>query len=163
MDKETSGLEESSSIQSYYEHDHDRLDGLLERFRELKRSNFPEAKKNFRDFLIGLKRHIAWEEEILFPMFEDKTGMHGQGPTEAMRMEHRQIKEILEAIHDKVRAQNPDCDAEVEALLGVLKPHNDKEEGILYPAIDQHLTVEERQMVFTGMEGMPEDKYHTCC
>lgn len=143
------------SIADSYGHDHDRLDGCFQAYRELKRSDFPQAKQNFREFKFGLQRHIRWEEEILFPLFEEKTGMHDIGPTAAMRLEHRQIEHLLEAIHDKVREQNPDTDADEIALLQVLGAHNEKEEGILYPAIDQHVDDNERQIVYEQMEQVP--------
>lgn len=154
---------EQESIQTYYEHDHDRLDESFEKYRRLKRTNFAEAKEAFKTFFFGLKRHILWEEEILFPMFEEKTGMRDAGPTAVMRMEHREIRRHLDALHDKVRARNPETDAEEEAILGILKPHNDKEEGILYPHIDAHLSADEKRLVFTGMEGVAEERYNTCC
>jgi len=154
---------EQESIQTYYEHDHDRLDEGFERYRRLKRENFAEAKQSFKTFFFGLKRHILWEEEILFPMFEDKTGMRDAGPTAVMRMEHRQIESLLDALHGKVRAGNPESDIEEEAILRILKPHNDKEESILYPHIDAHLTADEKRLVFAGMEGVPENRYNTCC
>jgi regulator of cell morphogenesis and NO signaling len=123
-------------IAAYFESDHDRLDALFNNYREKKRDDVKEAKPYFREFLKGLRRHIVWEEDVLFPFFEKASGITS-GPTEVMRQEHRQIGEILDRIHDKVRKADPDTDREEEALLAVLKPHNDKEENILYPAIDQ--------------------------
>ena len=38
-----------------------------------------------------------------------------------------------------------------------------KEENILYPAIDQFISDEERQNVFGKMDALPEHKYKTCC
>ena len=111
-------------ITHYFEADHDRLDTLFRHFQAHKRTDFPRAKSYFRNFLRGLKRHIVWEEEILFPIFEAKSGMpQGMGPTQVMRMEHRQIGDALEKIHDKVREQNPDSDPEENALLDVLGRH----------------------------------------
>jgi iron-sulfur cluster repair protein YtfE (RIC family) len=86
-------------ISIYYETDHDRLDDLFKNFQQLKRSDFSKAKQFFKEFKIGLQRHIIWEEEILFPLFEEKTGLKNGGPTEVMRLEHRQIKTHLETIH----------------------------------------------------------------
>jgi len=44
----------------------------------------------------------VWEEELLFPMWEEKTGMIEDGPTPVMRFEHDQIKQLLDTIHQKV-------------------------------------------------------------
>src|SRR6516165_10005127 len=104
------------SVQTAFAADHDRLDGLLVNFQTWKRSNFEQAKEFFKEFKFGLQRHIVWEETILFPLFEQKTGMVGYGPTEVMRAEHRQIGEHLEAVHWKVQRQDPDSDPEEKAL-----------------------------------------------
>lgn len=153
----------AQGITTYFEADHDRLDGLFKKFQELKRKDFATAKPFFRDFKIGLQRHIVWEEDILFPLFERKTGIGLGGPTDVMRMEHRQIKKHLEDIHDKVREKNPGSDSDEQLLLEVLAQHNLKEEKILYPAIDQNLTDAERADVFEAMEKIPEERYHRCC
>lgn len=145
-----------SSITTSYGHDHERLDQLFAAYREQKRVDFARAKPNFREFKNGLYRHIQWEEEILFPLFEEKTGMRGMGPTQVMRIEHRQIIDLLEAIHDKVRQQDPESDSEERELIEVLGAHNHKEENILYPAIDQHVNDGEREEVFERMQEVPE-------
>ncbi len=153
----------TQKITTYYEADHDRLDELFRNFQQMKRTDFSQAKTFFKEFKFGLQRHIVWEEEILFPLFEQKTGISHGGPTDVMRGEHRVIKSYLEDIHDKVKAQNPDTDTEELALLEILSAHNQKEEMILYPAIDRSVTSAERGKVFTSMENMPAEHYHQCC
>lgn len=152
-----------TTIISYFEADHDRLDGLFKTFQNLKRSDFSKAKEAFVDFKFGLQRHIVWEEEILFPAFEEKTGMHDSGPTAVMRMEHRHIGMLLEELHQKVKNHNSESDAEEKALLSILSEHNMKEENVLYPAIDRLLSVEELKGVFRRMEAIPPERYTTCC
>lgn len=85
------------------------------------------------------------------------------GPTSVMRAEHRQIGQQLEAIHGKVADQNPDSDQEEKALLDLLGSHNMKEERVLYPAIDQLTSAEERETVFQNMKNIPEERYKLCC
>ncbi len=152
-----------STIRSYFEEDHDRLDELFKSFQELKRSDYPKAKEAFKQFKFGLQRHIVWEEDLLFPVWEQKTGLTEAGPTQVMRTEHRQIGVLLEALHEKVRAQNPESDQEEERLLAVLASHNLKEERILYPAIDKVLEDSERTAIFKAMEEMPSERYEICC
>ena len=150
-------------MQAPFAEDHDRLDGLLETYRRLKRMDFPRAKATFKEFKTGLQRHIVWEEQILFPLFERKTGMAQGGPTAVMRTEHRLIGDRLEAIHQKVRAQDPESDGEDVALLEVLSSHNQKEENVLYPALDRLLSAEELATAFAAMAKVPEEAYRTCC
>ncbi|HLZ33903.1 MAG TPA: hemerythrin domain-containing protein [Nitrospira sp.] len=151
------------TISSFFEQDHDRLDALFQSFQTLKRHDFAKAKEAFREFKFGLQRHIVWEEDLLFPLWEEKTGMSESGPTCVMRNEHRLIGEQLEAIHDKVAEQNPDSDQEEAALQNLLGSHNMKEERVLYPSIDQVLSEEERQTVFRNMKDIPEERYRVCC
>lgn len=151
------------TITAVYEEDHNRLDKLFATFQKTKRSDFPKAKDAFREFKIGLQRHIVWEEDLLFPLWEEKTGMSEGGPTFVMRNEHRQIGQLLETIHDKVMQQNPDSDQEEQLLLSVLGSHNMKEERVLYPSIDNVTSAEEREKVFRDMEIIPEDRYNACC
>jgi len=79
------------SISEFMEQDHDRLDDLYNQFKKLKTSDQSKAKDIFSEFKTNLQKHILWEEEILFPLFENKTGMSGTGPTAVMKMEHRKI------------------------------------------------------------------------
>ncbi len=151
------------TMQTAFAHDHDRLDELLETYRRLKRTDSAAARQAFREFKFGLQRHIIWEETVLFPLFEDKTGMRDLGPTAVMRAEHREIGRRLEALHDKVRRQDPDSDPEEESLLQALATHNQKEENVLYPAIDRLSSAEERAAAFKAMEELPEEAYRTCC
>lgn len=142
------------TISEHYGHDHDRLDELFQRFQTLKSSDRASAVRAFEEFHAGLERHIVWEEEILFPAFETKTGMTG-GPTEVMRREHEQIRGFLKTIAGKLAAGADDTGDEEAGLLAVLGAHNHKEESILYPMIDRATDGAERTRIFAEMEKRP--------
>ena len=90
-------------------------------------------------FLSEMERHFLMEETVLFPTFEDISGIR-QGPTQVMRMEHQQIRNLLARMSDAVTRMDRDEILEVgETLLILMQQHNMKEEGILYPMVDQHL------------------------
>lgn len=156
-------MSEQKTISPFFEQDHDRLDALFQSFQTLKRHDFDKAKEAFKEFKFGLQRHIVWEEDLLFPLWEEKTGMSEAGPTFVMRAEHRQIGEQLEAIDRKVAEQNPESDQEERALLILLGAHNLKEERVLYPAIDQVATPGDCADVFQKMKDIPEERYRGCC
>lgn len=152
------------TVLSFMGKDHDRLDCLFREYRSQKETDINKAKSSYHDFKIGLQRHIVWEEEILFPIFEQKTSMYDQGPTAVMRMEHRQIKDYLEQIHNNISADEMKGTDELEnALLEVLTAHNDKEENILYPWIDSSVSEQEKEEVFQSMENLPPERYSKCC
>jgi len=137
------------TVTEYLQTDHKRLDNIFNKFLEdVKDKNWDKASKDFREFRIGLKRHIRAEEDILFPVFEQKTGMHEGGPTAVMRMEHKEIQELLDKIlsatDSKDSAQIPNT---TNALVNILTDHNMKEEHILYPESDEFLSEAERSEV----------------
>ncbi|MBP9854167.1 MAG: hemerythrin domain-containing protein [Candidatus Omnitrophica bacterium] len=155
-------VQQGEKILIYFSHDHDALDQFFVEFQHWKYKDYSIAKEHFKQFKFGLQRHIVWEEEILFPIFEKKTGLINEGPTVVMRMEHQQIKNLLGLLHKKVQQQNPDSDEEEQSLIRVLENHNDKEEGLLYPAIDQMMSLEERALVYKKMEDIPPQAYMSC-
>ena len=148
-----------TSVKQYFEDDHARLDSLFAEFQSLKRTDAAAAKQKFNAFLSGLTPPHIWEEEILFPLFEERTGMSHTGPTEVMRQEHKIINRHLDAIHGKVRAADPESDSDEADLLDVLNVHNMKEERILYPAIDQALDDDAVKAVEQAMDAIPEERY----
>lgn len=92
------------------------------------------------DFSTRMERHFKMEEEVLFPAFEEATGMRGSGPTEVMRHEHRQMRALLQEMSR--RADAGDFDGVLDqgdTLLMVVQQHNAKEEGMLYPMADNVL------------------------
>lgn len=155
----------TQSIASFFAKDHDRLDKLFSEWQAQKGSDFPAAKKAFREFLMGLRRHIDWEEKILFPVFDRNTGFSGQGPTAVMREEHREIKRVLENMHEFVRGGDIHTDRLEAALSVVLKEHNMKEENVLYPALDSVTDDEEREKIFTEIQriSVNDGTSDSCC
>jgi hemerythrin-like domain-containing protein len=140
-----------TTVSACYAVDHDEIDALFERFRELHGEILPVVHVAFREFKTRLERHIGWEEDILFPLFERLTGMPDNGPTVVMRGEHRQIKAFLDAIDRTLQGGDAGVDADQAALLAVLAAHNWKEEHILYPLIDRQVSAEDRESVFARM------------
>ena len=140
------------TISMMFDEYHDRLDALFKAFQTLKRTDFPKAKRAFLEFKTGLQRHVAWEEDVMFPLWEKKSGMTGGGPTIVMRREHQEIQDCLESIDRKVQAQNLETDHEEEILLDLVDRHNMSEEEVLYPEMDHLISPEEREAAFRAME-----------
>ena len=141
-----------TTILEFMSIDHDRLDNKIRTYSADKLVDIERAESIFLSFKNELERHIIWEEDILFPVFERKTGIKDGGPTSVMRAEHIQIKNHLQEIKKKLHAkkiQNP-CKEEV-ALLEVLESHNQKEENILYPGIDNLTSEQEKELMIKEM------------
>jgi uncharacterized protein (DUF2249 family) len=134
------------TVTSYLGADHDRLDGIVpEVERHARASAFAEARACFAEFACGLDWHIDVEEQLLFPLFEAKTGMT-HGPTTVMRAEHVDIRAAMKRVEGALAAG--DLGAMNDAmgqLTGILASHNAKEERMLYPMLDNALLEPEAQ------------------
>lgn len=128
------------SVTGYLQGDHERLDAIaLEVDRLAAGESFVEARRRFGEFACGLGWHIDVEEQVLFPAFEEKTGMT-RGPTTVMRAEHVDIRERMRHVTAALEASDAAATkaalGELTALLGA---HNVKEERMLYPMTDRAL------------------------
>ena len=144
---------EPRSVTAYLGWDHDRLDAMLVRALDLaKRERWDHARALIADFRTGLFRHIEIEEAILFPAFDEATGMVAGGPTEVMKHDHAVIRECVEGLWIAATMKSPDeLDQHHASLLGVLVEHNMKEETILYPTTDRALDHDERHQLVERM------------
>lgn len=124
------------SISGLMSADHDRLDSLLSAVGTA--VTLEEKRARWFEFDAGLREHIRWEDEILFPIFEEKTGMRGEGPTAVMRVEHEEIGGLLKRIGDSLDEGGPT--AQLSELRSRLGTHNVKEEMVLYPWIDREMS-----------------------
>jgi len=134
------------SVSRYLAWDHDRLDGLLvEVTQRVEDGHLGQAKSLFRTFDDGLRRHIRIEEDVLFPIFESRTGVRGCGPTTVMCAEHRVIEGELTRMREALDIGDAaEYASGLAALHGVLGAHNLKEESVLYPTTDDLLDAVER-------------------
>jgi uncharacterized protein (DUF2249 family) len=128
------------------EWDHDRLDEL-ERgaFAARAAGDLALATRLLHDFAHGLRRHIAFEEKLLFPAFEARSGApEHSGPTFVMRSEHREIEQRLHDMETRFSDPQDPLTGAREAFHQLLHEHNVKEEQVLYPTTDRLLTGNER-------------------
>lgn len=137
------------TITDYLQTDHRRLDGIMDSFQDaLRGERWEDASKDFHEFVLGLRRHIKIEEEILFPVFEEKTGMIDAGPTFVMKMEHKEINELLDRILAATGGHDGSAATEAAGeLISILTDHNMKEEHILYPESDSFISGPERAQI----------------
>ena len=120
------------------EHRHcDDLFAALE--AAMDKENFEKAKTLFAEYEKEVLEHFDVEEQKLFPAFEAHTGMTS-GPTTVMRMEHSQIRGLLNEMKDAIFHGQPEIFFSLsETLLIMTQQHNMKEENVLYPMCELHL------------------------
>jgi len=132
-----------TTIRSFMTDDHRRCDELFaEAEQAIGKGNLEAARAAFGHFRTATLAHFASEEKTLFPSFEAKTGM-SMGPTQVMRMEHVQMRVLLDDAADALKAGDSEEYLGIaDTLLIMMQQHNMKEENILYPMCDQHLSGE---------------------
>jgi hemerythrin-like domain-containing protein len=137
--------------------DHDRLDDLAARAFAARAAGRPEnARRLWDGFSAGLRRHIRFEEQVLFPLFEAKTGASPDaGPTAVMRSEHRAIERLLGVIAAVIALSDPAADALRAEMVSLLRGHNEKEELVLYPGTDRLLAPEESDALVARLQEQP--------
>ena len=128
------------TISSFLTTDHRACD---EEFANLENTvasdNWEESQKQLEKFTTDLLHHFDMEEKVMFPVFEEVTGMT-QGPTMIMRMEHSQMRAILEDLKSDIEKKDKNHFFGVsESLMMLMQQHNMKEEQMLYKMADMHL------------------------
>ncbi|WP_367398035.1 hemerythrin domain-containing protein [Azonexus sp. R2A61] len=127
------------SLRSLLTDDHKHCDDLFAAAEQAAGQDVAAAKAAFARFREAMLAHFTGEEEILFPAFEARTGMR-MGPTQVMRSEHAQMRELMDDAVDLLAAgKSDDFLGQAETLLIMMQQHNMKEENVLYPMCDQHL------------------------
>jgi len=102
-------------------------------------ADWTHCQAAFGRFRKSMEGHFQTEETILFPAFEQRSGMVG-GPTEVMRTEHAQMRGLLAQMETALKARDKKgFGGAAETLLVLMQQHNMKEENILYPMCDQAL------------------------
>jgi hemerythrin-like domain-containing protein len=103
------------------------------------KTDWETANDQWQTFATDLAHHFSQEEQILFPAFEDATGMT-MGPTQVMRGEHVQmrqlVQEMTQALTDHQKEQYLGLS---ETLMILMQQHNMKEEQMLYPMTQNNL------------------------
>ncbi|NQY52984.1 MAG: hemerythrin domain-containing protein [Campylobacteraceae bacterium] len=128
------------TISTYLTKDHRDCDEVFASLENaVADNNWDLTNTLFIDFHTDLNHHFSMEETIMFPAFEEKTGMT-QGPTAMMRMEHDQMRSVLGQMKEDVDSKNKDHFFGLsESLMMLMQQHNMKEEQMLYAMADAHL------------------------
>lgn len=140
------------TIRSFMTEDHRHCDDLFaDAEQAVSKGKMDIAKIAFGHFRAAMLAHFDSEEKTLFPTFEATTGMR-MGPTQVMRMEHEQLRGLMDdAMNALNRADAEDYLGQADTLVIMMQQHNMKEENVLYPMCDQHLS-DERPAVLERLE-----------
>ena len=136
-----------STISHYLTQDHRECDAMLARAEEAVHSKSVEALTLTQAFVDDLFSHLDKEEKVMFPAFEEATGMT-TGPTNMMRQEHMQMRSLASGLVEAVQnGDNKRYFGLTETLMILIQQHNMKEEQMLYRMADQHLGAQSSTLI----------------
>ncbi len=145
------------------------LDGLVVYTDEVRRKGTTEKEELgrfvtfIRDFADTC--HHGKEERILFATMMEHGFPRDGGPIAVMLHEHDQGRALVRILRDRVAQQEPWSDGDRQEIAEVargfdqlLRAHIHKEDAILYPMAEQHLSPEVMQGVGEACEKYEQDE-----
>jgi len=131
-----------TGLTEFFEQDHRDCDARWVDVEELlDTADIEAARSAWQKYNKAMHRHLAMEEEVLFPAFDAKSGMAGSGPVAVMKMEHQQMRGLLKQIGEAIEAGNAEEAMDTgDTLLMLIQQHNIKEESTLYPMAESLLS-----------------------
>ena len=125
----------ATGLAAFFEQDHRDCDSRWADVEELlDTEDIDTARPAWQKYEASMRRHLAMEEDILFPAFNEISGMGSGGPVAMMKMEHQQMLGLLEQIGDAIESGDAQEAMDIgDTLLMLIQQHNVKEEGMLYP------------------------------
>ncbi len=129
-----------TTISDFLAPDHKRCDNLFAIAEAaVANGDWDSIEACFFVFRNAMLHHFAMEEEVMFPAFEERTGMR-QGPTAVMRTEHLQMNDLFKQLSEGIARKDADAYlGDADTLLIIMQQHNVKEEQMLYQMADQAL------------------------
>jgi len=154
-DEETRTEANADTITGFMDAEHQRLRDLWgHTIAALKAEEFGRLHGLARKLIATLERHINAEEQILFPALESTS--KDNEPTNAMRLEHRQMERMLEQLKPLLTVA--ELWTGIKAVEGqeiepgaLLRSHENKEHDVLFPLADQLLGADEARRLVARM------------
>jgi len=111
------------------------------------------------------KCHHGKEEELLFPALENVGVSRERGPIEVLLHEHQQGRDHVQAMNaalSQYKKGNRKAVAEfvktAKGYISLLNQHIDKENGVLFPLAEKHLSEQEQEKLWEGFEMIETQK-----
>lgn len=130
-------------ISDFMTNNHRECDNLFAVAEEsAAKGKWEKVQDEFNAYRTAIEHHLVMEESVLFPAFDAKTGME-MGPTHVMRLEHQQMRKLVDDLAQMVAVKDADGYLGVsETLMVLTQQHNMKEEQMLYNMMDQTFEAE---------------------
>lgn len=127
-------------ISEYLTNDHKQCDELFSEVENnISSGNYDKIEEKFENFMNETLSHFEAEEEFVFPPIDERMGT-SEGPTYVMKMEHNQMRQVMQEMMDALQNQNYDDFLGLsDTFMILLQQHNAKEEQVLYAMADNML------------------------
>jgi len=135
--------------------DHARIDGLLTELQHFLRVGaMAEADRHFAAFNLALDRHMAAEEELLFPAMQRMTNAVARA-VPGMVTEHGDLRELLPELASALSRQDVlACETLLPQVRRSLARHHEDEERLVYPITDWALAPDEQDALIRRLRGL---------
>jgi len=137
-----------ADIKTFLTNDHRACDELFAQMeQEASSGALSDARQTYETFSEATEHHFQMEEKVMFPEFEQKTGMV-QGPTQMMRHEHTQLRSLMKQMDEAIANEDKNkFFGLTETMMILMQQHNMKEEQMLYPMAQQHLSADAERII----------------
>jgi hemerythrin-like domain-containing protein len=142
-----------------------QLTDVMERMAKKRATNVNHLKsvvhiiKNYADGL-----HHKKEEDLLFPLFEQRSANGGCGPVGVMLMEHKQGREYVQGMIDHIvtyeKGDEGALNQVYQNMLGyaeLLKNHIFKENNILFRMADNAFSEDDQKLLLDKFDKIEND------
>lgn len=128
-------------LSEVFRRDHERCEQALgETERRAAAGEWPAARAAFAVFRAGIERHMAAEEQHLFPACEAAGAAAESALVASLRKGHRDLRLFFEELDEAIEARDAAEAARIAATTrALLHLHDEKEESALYPAAEARL------------------------
>jgi len=123
-----------SNSDNWLVHEHSKYENLLSQCQDaVEMEDWGTVDQVFNELVTHLQRHMALEEEVLYPAYESTTHAP-QGPTTALREEHSGLVRLIRDMARIIKTRDSEHVLESVAHLEYqMIKHHEKEEDIFLP------------------------------
>jgi hemerythrin superfamily protein/uncharacterized protein (DUF2249 family) len=153
-DLQLRGPEQRLTLAETLRADHARIDGLLTELQHFLRVGaLAEADRRFSALFETLSRHMAAEEELLFPSMSRMTEAVARA-VPGMLAEHRELRTLLPELQAALAKQDVlASEALLPPVRRSLARHHEDEEHLVYPISEWALSPAEQDDLINRLRG----------
>lgn len=147
-------------ITTFLSNDHGRIFGAFEDYTRMAVDQLTERKQAMNNLKQALDRHSSYVEGTVVPAVKDRLDEDTKNQIKSFMEEgHQSINTRIQEMEKKLESGTGDTTNLEEELRAAMNEHFEREEKILYPIFDEHLSDEEKKCVLEQMKGIiPDEK-----